>query len=144
MSKKRVAGMFAATAAALTLGLVNAPAASAETVHATTLTPVIGSAGGTGSVGYGGALVNESVRVLVDSDNPATSTFSGSMWCHCTVDWTNLTTGAKGTVQLPIHPVVGGGMSGNPTAETGSGRITAVVTTPTFTFLPGVGTWTVP
>lgn len=144
MSGKRISGIIAATAAALTLGLMNAPAAAAESVHAATLTPVIGSAGGTGSVGYGGALVNESVTVRLDPDKPGTSIFSGSMWCHCIINWTNLTTGAKGTVELPIYPVIGGGMSGNPAAETGSGRITAVVTAPTFTFLPGRGTWNVP
>lgn len=144
MSGKRISGMIAATAAALTLGLLNAPLAAAESVHATTLTRVIGSAGGTGSVGYGGALVNESVDVRLDPDMPGTSTFSSSMWCYCIVNWTNLTTGAKGTVELPIRPLIGGGMSGNPVAETGSGRITAVVTAPTFTFLPGRGNWNVP
>ncbi len=143
MTALRKFGLATATGVALVLGVLNAPVAAAAPVDATTLTRVVGS-GSTGSFGYGGALVNETVSVTVDPERPGTSTFHGSMWCYCTVDWTNLSTGARGTVELPVRPMIGGGLSGNPVAETGSGRIVAVVTAPGFTYLPGGGSWTVP
>lgn len=144
MSKKRAFGLAAVTAAVLGAGVATAPAAVAAPETATTLTRLIGS-GESGSFGYGGALVNEAVTVRVDPDEPGISWFGGSMWCYCKISWTNITTGASGTNELPSRPVLGGGMTGTPRAETGSGRIVATVTVPNgFTYLPGVGTWVVP
>ncbi|OWY83230.1 hypothetical protein B9C99_01915 [Rhodococcus sp. BUPNP1] len=142
MTTSRKIAFTAALGAALAFGMVAAPAASAEPVVATTLSPVIGAVGGTGSAGWGGALVNESVTVRVDPERPGFSRFGSSIQCHCVVHWTNVTTGQRGAVTLPIYPTIPA--SPYPSFETGSGRIEAVVTTTDITFLAGRGSWTVP
>ncbi len=145
MTTSRKLGFTLVLGVALALGTAAAPAASAEPVKATTLTTVFGSGGGaTGSAGYGGALVNEAVSVSVDAERPGFSAFHSSLWCGCVVNWTNLSTGASGSVTLPIYPELGNPDWVFPWTETGSGRIVAVVTASEFTYLPGVGTWTVP
>ncbi len=144
MTTSRKIAFTAALGAALALGVVTAPAASAEPVSATTLSPVIGAVGGTGSAGWGGLLVNEGVTVGVDPERPGFSRFGSSFRCPCLVNWTNVTTGQRGTVTLPIYPPIPSAGWEYPWFETGSGRIEAVVTTTDITFLPGRGSWTVP
>ena len=144
MTTSRKIASTAVLGAALALGVVTAPVASAEPVVATTLSPVIGAVGGTGSAGWGGLLVNEGVNVSVDPERPGFSRFGSSFQCHCLVNWTNVTTGQRGTVTLPLRPPFPSTGGEYPSFETGSGRIEAVVTTTDITFLPGTGSWTVP
>lgn len=144
MTKLRKIGLAAATGAALALGIVTAPAAAAAPVEATKLSTVFGSVGGTGSAGWGGGAVFEEVTVSVDPDRPGFSRFGSSFQCSCIVHWKNVTTGAEGTVTLPIYaPIPSQGWE-YPWFETGSGRVEAVVTTTDITYLPGRGAWTVP
>ena len=143
MAGKRISGIIAATAAALTLGLANAPVAAAETIS---LSPVLGSTGvGTGSADSSEALVYESVSVTTNANEPGVTRFGGSMSCWCLVSWVNEDTGSTGTNQLPRRGSIGQPQVDPGIAQTGSGRVRATVVVPDgTTFITGSGSWIVP
>lgn len=131
----------------LTTGLPTAGAAPTDTVLPI---PVVGLA--TGPTGFPGPPVAQHVTARTDPAEPGTTLFLGAetLYCACTVQWRNLTTGAAGVVNIwtPYAPKPSPG----DVARTGSGVLVAVVTaggvpgyplTPA-TLLPGGGTWTVP
>ncbi|MGX7729029.1 hypothetical protein ACWPOB_07095 [Rhodococcus sp. 2H158] len=146
MSRKFAARTTAVAASAVVLALLNAPAASAQTVHAATLGPIVGSTGvGTGSAAPTEALVHDYVNVYTNVNTPGVTHFGGSVKCFCLVTWVNEDTGTTGVNELPDFPEIGEDQVLSGRAETGRGRVRATVTVPDgTTWVTASGSWVVP
>ncbi|MGB3371435.1 MAG: hypothetical protein WBA81_12495 [Rhodococcus sp. (in: high G+C Gram-positive bacteria)] len=145
-TRSKLATLTALTTSVLAAGAIAAPTASAAPVQVARLTPLIGLGGGdnlsVGSAELPIGVVNETITVLVDQEQPGVSFFDASSWCPCQLEWKNEDTGATG-----ISMVGSGALFPKaPTrVVTGSGRITTTSSVPYgITFLPAVGSWQVP
>ncbi|MDO2377596.1 hypothetical protein LZP97_15125 [Rhodococcus sp. DMF-1] len=138
---RRLVTVGTVTAAAVGLGVLGAPAASAAT-----FTPTVGLydipgilTGQSGSAANMSPLINASVFVRTDPDSPEIPPFLGISvdFCPCTVHWRNETTGAGGTTK-PYTDLL--------PSQTGSGTITARVTIDrvSVTLQSGTATWVAP